>query len=429
MADELRDDLRAARRRSGLTFAAFAREAGYAESYLRNVENGTKPLTSDVARAYDRVLATGGEFSNAVDGPRRQEAPWNRQEALTILADMATGGGVDRRSFIVTSGTALTAVVGHWSDALTKQVRPVEVSDTAPDDVPKLVGHIEERLEYLRHLDDEFDSGEMARMARNELALLARLLEAGGLEATTESRAYSLAAEASRQVAWNLFDNKRHAAAEQYYHMALRSSAEANDVLTGAYSMSFMAIQHYTEGDPNDAVKLLETAEETTRHRATPRMRAMLAARKARALSKAGDRRRCAQALTTARDLLDLGPSDEDPEYLYWVTRGEIEMIAGSSALELGDPAHAVHCFNTAVRAESPEEVQYPKGHAIYLARAAEAHLALHDLDAAVDQARHAGKCLGSVESARSSSTLARLRRQLGEHRGHPTVRAFLQDG
>ncbi|ACU75721.1 putative transcriptional regulator [Catenulispora acidiphila DSM 44928] len=428
MADELRDDMRTARRGSGLTFAVFARQAGYAESYLRNVENGTKPLTSDVAKAYDRVLATGGEFSIAVDGPSRQKAPWNRQETFTILVDMATGGGVDRRSFVTTTGAALTSLVGHWSSILTGQATPAALSDTPADAAPRLFGHIEERLEHLRHLDDEFDSGEMARMARNELALLTRLLKAGGLDETTENRAYSLAAEASRQVAWNLFDSKQHAAAERYYETALRASAEATDVLTGAYAMSFMAIQHYTAGDPNDAVKLLDNAEQTAGSRATPRMRAMLAARKARALSKTGDRRGCARALTAARDLLDLGPSEDDPDYLYWVTQGEIEMIAGSSALELNDPARAVRCFDAAVRADYPGDVQYPKSHAIYLARAAEAHLALHDLDAAVVQARHAGRCLGSVDSARSSSTLAGLRRQLSEHRGHPAVRAFLQE-
>jgi len=428
MADELRDDMRTARRSSGLTFAAFARQAGYAESYLRNVENGTKPVTGDVAKAYDRVLATGGVFAVAVDGPNRQKAPWNRQETFTILVDMARGAGVDRRSFVATSGAALTALVGHWSSNLTGRTKPAVASDGAPGATPRLFGHIEERLEHLRHLDDEFDSGEMARMARNELALLTRLLKTGGLNEATENRAYSLAAEASRQVAWNLFDSKNHAAAEQYYETALRASAEANDVLTGAYAMSFMAIQHYTAGDPNDAVKLLGIAEETAGNRATPLMRAMLAARKARALSKTGDRRGCARALTAARELLDRGPSEDDPEYLYWVTQGEIEMIAGSSALELNDPTHAVRCFDAAVRAEYPGDVQYPKSHAIYLARAAEAYLALHDVDAAVAQARHAGRCLGSVDSARSSSTLAGLRRQLSEHRRHPAVRAFLQE-
>jgi hypothetical protein len=33
----------------------------------------------------------------------------------------------------------------------------------------------------------------------------------------------------------------------------------------------------------------------------------------------------------------------DDPAFLYWVSQGEIEMIAGSSALDLGDPAKNRH--------------------------------------------------------------------------------------
>jgi tetratricopeptide (TPR) repeat protein len=193
--------------------------------------------------------------------------------------------------------------------------------------------------------------------------------------------------------------------------------------------MSFMAIQYYTAGNPQNAVNLLDAAETAVASNATPKMRAMLASRKARALSKTNDSRGNARALEAARELLDKGPHDDDPPFLYWVTRGEVEMIAGSSALEMNDPARALRCFNAAVQADYPGDVKYPRTHAIYLARAAEAHLAMHDLDAAVAQARHAARCLGSVDSARSSSTMAGLRRKLAAHTANPAVREFLQVG
>jgi tetratricopeptide (TPR) repeat protein len=438
MAEELRGELRAARRRSGLTFAVFAQAAGYSESHLRSVENGTKPVTGDVARAYDRVLATGGRFGVSLAGPRGETAPWNRAGTLTVLMESARGGGVDRRSFLTISGTTLITLTGHWSSALAA-AKSTTPTDPAPElgteprhELPPAEGisvfdHVEARLGYLRRLDDEFGSGEIALMARNELALLVRLLKRGGLTEAAESRAFSLASEATRQVAWCLFDSELHAATERYFEASLRASAAAGDVLAGTYAISFMAVQHYSAGNPRDAVNLLTAGEDHSRSVATPRMRAMLAARKGRALSKVGDRRACAHAINTARDLLDKGRSEDDPAWLYWVTRGEIEMIAGSSALELGDPAQALSCFNAAVKADYRGDDQYPRSHAIYLARAAEAHLALHDLDAAVAHARHAQKCLGGVDSARSSSTLAGLRKKLAGHAAHPAVRGFLQ--
>ncbi|MEU3315806.1 hypothetical protein AB0940_24825 [Streptomyces sp. NPDC006656] len=60
------------------------------------------------------------------------------------------------------------------------------------------------------------------------------------------------------------------------------------------------------------------------------------------------------------------------------------------------------------MRAHPGGDEEFPRSHAIYLARAAETHLALNDLDAAVITAWQAATCLGSVDSARSSSEVQR---------------------
>jgi hypothetical protein len=156
-------------------------------------------------------------------------------------------------------------------------------------------------------------------------------------------------------------------------------------------------------------------------------MAAMLAARSARALSKAGDRRACASKLLEAHKALDQGPHPDDPDTLYWVTRGEVEMIAGSSALDLGDPAEAIRRFDAAVCADYRGDDQYPRSHAIYMARAAEAYLALHDLDGALAKAAQSVRCMRGVDSARSASTLASLRKKLTGHARSPAVREFLE--
>src|SRR5690606_37184562 len=93
----------------------------------------------------------------------------------------------------------------------------------------------------------------------------------------TGRRLYAAVAEAARICAWVHFDDGYQAQAEQYFDAALRTSAIAGDALIGAYALSFRAIQHYTAGDPRDAVALLEAAQAQTRHTATPRFRAMLA--------------------------------------------------------------------------------------------------------------------------------------------------------
>ena len=213
-----------------------------------------------------------------------------------------------------------------------------------------------------------------------------------------------------------------------YFDGAPRASANAGDSVAGAYALSFFAVHCCSTGQARAAVNMIDAAQTALSGRATPRMSAMLAARSARAQSKAGDRTACIRDLSTARVHLGRGTHPDDPTVLYWVTEAEIEMIAGSCALELGDSAEALRRFEAALAADYRADDQYPRSAAIYLARAAEAHLAQQDLDAAIARARQAVRCLASVDSTRSSSTLAGLRTKLTTHTSSPVVREFLDD-
>ena len=442
MAGNLGQDLRTARKRTGLTFEVFAKQAGFSAAHLRNVENGTRNATPDVANAYDRVCRTGGAFAAELSGYNKAETPWNRQGTLAALTELTAGGGVDRRAFVVTSGAALAALLGHWRTALASP-EPIadehEIAYAMGPGTTALLDSVDTRLKWYAHQGDEKGSRRMAALARNELALVADLIKGGGMSGATSQRAYSLACEASRQAAWNLFDASRYPAAQRYFNLALRTSATAHDSVSGAYAASLMAVQHYTAGEPRNAVSILESAADAVSATATPRLRAMLAARRARAISKTGDRRGCIRALGEAREWWSQGTRDDDDHRLYWVTEAELEMIAGSSALQLGDHSWALHSFNRALDAVKVEAAAHHPGdendglmarwHAIYLTRTAEAYVGLRDLDAAVETGQRAAACLGKVDSARSLKELAGLHTQLEPHRANPAVREFLSAG
>jgi tetratricopeptide (TPR) repeat protein/DNA-binding transcriptional regulator YiaG len=428
MSDQLRDDMRQARRASGMVWAKFAREAGYGEAHLRNVENGNRSVTLDVATAYDRVLRTDGKFADTLTAtsPTGRSAKWTTGESLSVLTELVDGNNVDRRS-LLTAGLALAASAHNWSrafDSRTAQIAAASPSRSA------LLAHMDDRLDQLRHLDDALGSGEVYQLARSELSLAVKLIRTGRYTGADLDHLHSIVAEAARQAAWAAFDQGRAGIAQRYFDASLCASSECGDLITGAYTLSFAAIQCYSSpGLAGQAVSLLDTARTQVRGKSTPRMDAMLAARTARALSKSGAKAEVAHQLHLARSALDKGRRDNDPKTLYWVDYGEIEMIAGSSALELGDPTEALQRFEAGLAASYPGDEEFPRTHAIYLARAAEAHLALHDLDAAVAHARHAATCLGVVDSERSASELKALREKLAPHTGHAAVRDFLQAG
>ncbi|MFD0396484.1 helix-turn-helix domain-containing protein [Kitasatospora sp. NPDC127121] len=427
MPDQLRNDMREARRASGMTWADFARASGFGMAYMRNVENGNRRVTDSVAAAYDRVLDTGGAFAAALADAAPVDVPWNQAGAtLAVLTNLVDGRRVDRRGFLAV-GAALSASANNWITAIQRALLDPRAT---PVDGPALLAGLEGRLDHLRRVDDELGSGEVYTAARSDLALTVAAIKSGRYKGSHLVRLFAIAAEAARQVAWSAFDQDRFGVAQNYFDASLRASAECGDVLAGAYTLSFAAIQCYsTPNLANRAVDLLDAARAQVRGRSTPRMEAMLAARTARALSKAGAKEQAKHQLHLARAALDKGKREDDPNFLYWVDYGEIEMIAGSSALELGDPAEALRCFEAGMNAAYPGDEEFPRSHAIYLARTAEAHLKMHDLDAAVATGRHAAACLGSVDSARSATQLRGLREKLAPHTAHAGVRAFLEAG
>lgn len=106
-------------------------------------------------------------------------------------------------------------------------------------------------------------------------------------------------------------------------------------------------------------------------------------------------------------------------------------MLQGSCSLNLGRPKEALAHFEDASAglraADTYREDDFPRGAAIYLAREAEARIALDDLDGAIDTAHRAVEHMGGVTSARSSTTLADLRSKFQAHRDVPVVHEFLE--
>ncbi|TDQ46316.1 helix-turn-helix domain-containing protein [Actinorugispora endophytica] len=114
--DRIREQLRQARRASGLVWVRFSAGAGYAESYLRNVENGNRALTADVVAAYDEVLGTGGRFTRLLQDCRNS-AGWELPQNLALLGGLADGRGRMLRRDFIAATAALTVSVTSWARA------------------------------------------------------------------------------------------------------------------------------------------------------------------------------------------------------------------------------------------------------------------------------------------------------------------------
>ncbi|MGW2282866.1 transcriptional regulator [Streptomyces sp. NPDC001770] len=378
----------------------------------------------------DAVLAHGwpGWLLLAVpDDHAVLTAPWTT--TATVHALEIAGGPVDRRKFLITTSVTLTTTLTQWADAA-----PVPASSAGGRRIDVAVPErFERRLDDLRHLDDTLGSREVYDAARAELRLITSTLKGASYTEQVGRRLFGAAADASRSAGWTAYDSGYIAAAERHFATALRAAASADDPVVSANTMAFWAIQQYSTGNPRGGVDLIEAALRTAPRIGSARMTAMLHARACRAHARAGDARAAARSANAALDAYaHAGPISDDPTCVYWFNLGEAHQLLGSSALNLGDPRQALRHFEDASTAAQDVEWEayngdaFPRGHAIYLARLAEAHLDLGDVDAAVETAHTAVARMGGVTSARGSSTLDDLRQKLGRHRGIPTVAAFL---
>lgn len=360
----------------------------------------------------------------ALDNRSVLDLPWTQAGMLLALAETARGGPMDRRAFLIASGVTLTGAADHYLAALGNPVPSVERGRLTA--TPEIVDHLEQRLDQLRHLDDTLGGGSLRPLAVEDLKFATHLLDDARYTSAVGARLHSAVAEGARLCGWLHFDSGHHAAAQRYFVTALRASAVADDQVTGANVLAFMAIQTYSTGNPAEAVDLVEAAQNALgRGGGTPRLRAMLHARIARAYAKASRRAECARALNDAFDAHTQGPRDDDPAWCYWLSHGELENLAGSCALDLGDPARALHHFDAALAA-SYDTGGYHRDHALYLTRTAQAHLARGDVEHACASASQAVALLGGVASARSSSTLDGFRDRLSPYRDTPPARDFL---
>ncbi|MFE2534949.1 transcriptional regulator [Streptomyces sp. NPDC059371] len=357
------------------------------------------------------------------------DSPWTLAGTVAAVAAAARGGSMqDRRGFLIASGATLSGLTANWSLTLTQPAAaaPASASPSGARLTPALLDTLEQRLDDLRRLDDVLGGARLRQTAIAEYELLNELASNTGQHGPLEHRLLSLLAESARMCGWLQFDAGRHARAQRFYITALRASASAGDHQAGANTLAFMAIQVYSEGNPHDAVKLVRAAQEATTHSATPRVKSMLHARAARALSKTGDRAACWHELDAARTQYACGPHENDPPWSYWLNPGEIEMLAGSSALDLHDPRRALTHFEHA-RTARYEADGYVRDHVLYLTRTARAHLQLGDLDATCAVASNAHAQNAMLSSARPTDALDDLRDELLPHQHVRAVKEFLQ--
>jgi hypothetical protein len=288
-----------------------------------------------------------------------------------------------------------------------------------------LLGAVEHRVIQLRRADDFVTGAASRELMRVELAATIRLLSEATLTDTQARRILTAIGELAQLGAWVAADGGLLDEAARYVRGGVLAARAAGNSPLAANVISTFSYQVANTGNPDEAVVLARTAYQGGRSDATPLARALLLERVAWSAARSGDLRECERALGMVDDCFSAGPRDNDPDWLYWLNREEIDVMAGRCYTELRKPTRAESLLTNAMARYDQALV---RENSLYLSWLAEDYVQLGEIEHAAGIALQMAALAARTNSARTDTRLRYLAKQLGPYRGTASVAEFFDE-
>jgi len=367
------------------------------------------------------------------------EMPWSAAGTLRILEDWLLSGLMDRRIFLAVSGAALTGLAWEYLGLESQRLLAAIEGDGIG---AELITQLEGTIPALWALDDAHGGARVLPHVSAQFQTAAHILRQGAPGTRVARQLFQIVAKLGQHAGWAAFDAGRHGLAQRYYFTALRAAHQAGDRRLAVHILADLAFQAASRDERQDAGELAEIAMRAAA--TTPaRVRASVAGRAAFAHGVAGD----ADAFAACRDLayeqLDhIQPQDGDPDWMYYLTTGHVDALAGAALVRLaqtaktqGRPRQAKIWVRESVgllrgrdgAARRDAKHPHQRRAAVEGAWLALAHTLHGDLEQTCQVGRLTISRLGAVQSDRCSTALTALRGELRSGRmNNPDVREFV---
>jgi tetratricopeptide (TPR) repeat protein len=347
-------------------------------------------------------------------------AYWTADSTLALVNELLEVNPVDRRLFLLLTGTALTAPAHDWLIA-----HPVsDVSSSADRTVePGLVDQLDETTSRLRRMDDELGGGSLVDLVRAQTAYAVRLLRNGRYTDSTGRRLYGTVSELLRLGGWVSYDSGNAAQAQRYWITALKSAHTAGDSALAANILGFMSEPARDMGRPDDAVKLTATALAGYKG-GSPRLSMTLHMRSAMAHAAQGDAAESKRAIDSAYAAFQKSPPESgEPAWSYWMDEGMLHEQIGTSFMSLKD--YPAACQHLEISLQCDQNSQVREG-ALRLTRLATAYVRQREPEQASTIGIRAIDTLASkVDSPRITADIERLRSEMRPYAHMSAVQEF----
>lgn len=286
-----------------------------------------------------------------------------------------------------------------------------------------LVDKLEQRIAQLRHLDDFVGGRDLQVLVDNELELTSAVLSDASYTDALGRRMLGAIGELSWLAGWVAADAGDHHRAMARYATGIKAAHAAGDRQGAANLISSIAYHLTNRGRTDDAVTAARSALAGVDDSVSPTVRALLGERLAWAHANVGNVAQTEAALYGVDLDYDSREPQRDPEWIYWLDRDEIDVMAARCMVVIGRPERAVELLTGVLGRYNPNKTREL---ALYTSTLAEAHLDAGNIDEAAMVALRAAELTGQTSSARSDERVQSLVARLREFDGVAAVRDFL---
>ena len=280
----------------------------------------------------------------------------------------------------------------------------------------------EHRVIQLRRADDFVGGPVSHELVRNELTTTIKLLNDGALTEEQARRLLTIIGELAQLGAWVAADAGLLDSAARYVRGGVMAARAACNAPLAGNIISTFSYQIANTGNPNEAAVLARTAYQGGEREATPISRALLLERVAWASARSGDLRSCERALGLVEENYSSGPRDNDPDWVYWLNREEIDVMAGRCYTELHKPGKGESLLDNAIKHYDHTLI---RENTLYLSWLAEDYVQLGEIDHAANIAVQIASLATHTNSVRTDTRLRYIAKLLAPYRAVTAVKDF----
>ncbi len=416
----------AARQRAGLTRAEFA-------DALQSLLRWTPPVTTELVKMWETIAPPPGQVIVACEivvtcggGASAEPTPAAAPAHDLLLKSTFDRDDLDRLSVAFDDALACAEAddirrLAHvWLIADAPQSIELRAGRRISD---QLIAAAEHRVVQLRRADDFVPGRDSHALVQRELGATVRLLREASLTEPQARRLLGAVGELSQLAAWVAADAGGGTEAARYVRGGVLAARAAGDAPLAANIISTLSYQMANTGDPREAAILARTAYAGARHHGTPAVKALLLERVAWADAKSGDLRSCERSLGLVDDEFARAPSPGDPDWVYWLNREEVDVMAGRCFTELHRPERAEPLLRQAIERYDGSLI---RENSLYLSWLAEDYIQLNEIAHAAGIAKRVARLANQANSARTDARLRHLADLLRPHKAVPEAADFL---